>query len=169
MTPSVYIAISFITFIVLTGISISWFNNYKKKKEKQKQIKIFNDFVINNNLTIDSKQRFNKNIIGLDRLNYVVVFLNQKTKKFLLIRLKDVADCRLIKERNKTSGHISHIFLKCIFKRKGKDDVHLPFYNELNDDVYMMIRLSKRADYWAKRINIFRETADLKERHLLTA
>jgi len=169
MSPSVYIGVGFITFIVLAAISISWLNNFKKKKEKQKQVKKFNDFVIKNNLTIDSKQRFNKNIIGLDRLNYVVVFLNQKTKKFLLIRLKEVADCRLIKERNKTSAHISHIFLKCIFKQKGKDDVHLPFYNELTDDVYTMIRLSKRADYWAKRINIFRETAHLKERHLLSA
>ncbi len=169
MSPSVYIAIGFIAFIVLAAICISWFNSYKKKKEKQKQLKKFNDFVIKNSLTIDSKQRFNKNIIGIDRLNYVVVFLNQKTKKFLLIRLRELANCRLIKERDVTSGHVNHIFLKCIFKEKSKADVHLPFYNELNDDVYMMIRLSKRADYWAKRINIFRETASLKERDLLTA
>lgn len=169
MSPSVYIAIGFITFIVLAAISISWFNSFKKKKEKQKQLKKFTDFVINNNLTIDSKQRFNKDIIGIDRLNYAVVFLNQKTKKFLLIRLIEVADCRLIKERNKISGHISHIFLKCIFREKGRTEVHLPFYNELNDDVHMMIRLSKRADYWAKRINLFREAAHLKEAHLLTA
>ncbi len=169
MSASVYIAIGFITFIVLAAICISWFNSYKKKKEKQKQLKKFNDFVIKNNLTIDTKQRFNKNIIGIDRLNYVVVFLNHKTKKFILIRLKELADCSLVKARNKTSGHISHIFLKCIFKGKGKADVHLPFYNELNDDVYMMIRLSKRADYWAKRINIFRETVSLKEPDLLTA
>jgi hypothetical protein len=169
MSPSVYIAIGFITFIVLAAICISWFNSYKMKKEKQKQLKKFNDFVIINNLTIDSKQRFNKNIIGIDRLNYVIVFLNQKTKKFLLIRLKEVANCRLIRERDKTSGHINHIFLKCIFKEKSKADVHLPFYNELNDDVFMMIRLSKRADYWAKRINIFREAAALKNHQLLTA
>ena len=169
MSPSVYISIGFVTFIVLAAICISWFNSYKKKKEKQKQLKKFNDFVIKNKLTIDSKQRFNKNIIGIDRLNYAVVFFNQKTKKFLLIRLNQLANCHLIKERDKTSGHINHVFLKCIFKEKSNADVHLPFYNELNDDVYMMIRLSKRADYWAKRINIFREAAHLKEPHLLTA
>lgn len=169
MSPSVYIAIGFIAFIVLVAICISWLNSYKKKKEKQKQLKKFNDFVIKNNLTIDSKQRFNQNIIGIDRLNYVVVFWNQKTKKFLLIRLKELADCRLIKEPSLTSGHVNHIFLQCLFKEKSKADVHLPFYNELTDDVYMMMRLSKRADYWAKRINIFIETARLKERNLLTA
>ena len=135
----------------------------KRKKKRQKQLQKFNDFVINNNLTIDNKQRFNKNIIGIDRLNFVVVFLNNKTKKFLLIRLKDLAECRLIKERNKISGHINRIYLQCIFRQKEKEEVMLPFYNEMNDDVYMMLRLSKRAAYWAKRINIFRETARLKE------
>lgn len=169
MSASVYIAIGFIAFILIVAAGISWFNSYKKKREKQKQLHKFNDFVINNNLTIDSKQRFNKNIIGIDRLNFVVVFLNHKTKKFLLIRLKDVADCRLITERNQTSGHISRIYLQCIFRQKDKEAVMLPFYNEMNDDVYMMMRLSKRAAYWAKRINIFRETARLKNRYLISA
>ncbi len=169
MNSSVYIAIGFIVFIVLMAAGISWLNGYNKKKEKKKQLKRFNDFVINNNLTIDNKQRFNKNIIGIDRLNFVVVFLNNKTKKFLLVRLKDLADCRLIKERNKNSGHINRIYLKCIFRHKEKEEVILPFYNELNDDVYMMMILSKRAAYWAKRINIFRETARLKNRHLVNA
>lgn len=166
MDASVYIAF---VFIVLLAIGISWFNSYKKKKEKKKQMQKFNDFVINNNLTIDNKQRFNKNIIGIDRLNYVVVFLNNRTRKFLLIRLKDVKDCRLIKERNRTSGHINRIFLQCIFKQKTKQDIIIPFYNEMNDDVFMMMQLSKSAAYWTKRINIFRETALLKERHLLSA
>ena len=169
MSATFFIAIGFIAFIVIATVCISLINSYKKKKEKQKQLKKFNDFVINNNLTIDSKQRFNKNIIGIDRLNYVVVFLNNKTKKFFMVRLKDLADCHLVKERNKISGHISHIFLKCIFKEKNKADIDLPFYNELNDDVYMMMRLSKRAAYWAKRINIFRETVNLKMRHQMTA
>lgn len=169
MNASLYIAIGFIVFIVLVASTISWFNGYKKKKEKQKQLQKFNDFVINNNLTIDSKQRFNKNIIGIDRLNFVVVFLNSKTKRFLLVRLKDLADCRLINERNKISGHIDRIYLQCIFRQKEKDEVILPFYNEQSDDVYMMLRLSKRAAYWAKRINIFREAARLSNRHLISA
>jgi hypothetical protein len=169
MTPSLYIAVGFITFIVIVAVVISSFNSYKKKIEKKKQLQKFNDFVINNNLTIDSKQRFNKNIIGIDRLNFVVVFLNSKTRKILLVRLKDLSDCRLIKERNKTSGHISRIYLQCIFIKKEKDDVILPFYNEVTDDVYLMMRLSKRAAYWAKRINLFRETARLKNRHLVSA
>jgi hypothetical protein len=33
----------------------------------------------------------------------------------------------------------------------------------------MMMRLSKRANYWTKRINLFREAAWLKSEQLLTA
>ncbi len=169
MTASVYIAIGFITFIIIVSIFISWFNSYKKKREKKQQLKKFNDFVIKNNLTIDNKQRFNKNVIGIDRLNFIVIFLNNKTQKFHLIRLKDLAECRLVKERIKPGGDITRIFLQCIFKQKEREDIMLPFYNELNDGVYMMMRFSKRAAYWAKRINIFRETAILKDRKILSA
>lgn len=168
MSTSIYLAFGFIAFIIIASLFISWLNSYKKKKEKQKQLQKFEEFVIENNLTIDSKQRFNKNIIGIDRLNYAVVFLNNTTRKFLLVRLREVANCYLVKERSKTTGHINHIYLKCVYRRKDKEAVIIPFYNEKNDDVHMMMRLSKRANYWTKRINLYREAAWLKE-HRLTA
>jgi hypothetical protein len=74
MNAFVYFTIGFIFFIILAAIGISWINSYQKKKEKKKQLQKFNDFIINNHLTIDNKQRFNKTIIGIDRLNYSVVF-----------------------------------------------------------------------------------------------
>ncbi len=169
MNAFVYFAIGFIFFIILAAIGISWINSYQKKKEKKKQLQKFNDFIIDNHLTIDSKQRFNKNIIGIDRLNYSVVFLNNNTKKITAIRLKELAECRLIKQSNKTSGHINRIFLQCIFKRKEREDIILPCYNEIYDDVNMMMRLSKKATNWAKRINLFREAATLKDLHRLSA
>ena len=169
MSTTIYIAFGFIAFIIVASLVISWFNSYKKKKEKQKQLQKFEEFVINNDLTIDSKQRFNKNIIGIDRLNHAVVFLNNTTRKFFLVRLRELANCYLVKERSKTTGHINNIYLKCVYRRKDKEEVILPFYNEKNDDVYMMMRLSKRANYWAKRINLFREAALLKNEQRLTA
>ncbi|MGN6249616.1 MAG: hypothetical protein ACTHNG_14780 [Ginsengibacter sp.] len=169
MSTSIYLAFGFISFIVIASIVISWFNSYKKKKEKQKQLQKFEEFVIENNLTIDSKQRFNKNIIGIDRLNYAVVFLNNNTRKFLLVRLKEIANCYLVKERSKKTGHINHIYLKCVYRRKDKEAVIIPFYDEKSDDVQMMMRLSKRANYWTKRINLFREAAWLKSEQRLTA
>jgi hypothetical protein len=51
--------------------------------------------------------------------------------------------------------------LKCIFKQKDKPALILPFYNEMKDDLFKLMRLSKKAAYWEKSINIFKETAEL--------
>lgn len=101
--------------------------------------------------------------IGIDRLNHKLVFLNNSdgVSKFYLINLSDLSDCRLIKQKNKSNGHISNIFLQCFFKQKDIAGIFLPFYNEMNDDLYKLMRLSRKAHYWWKSINIFREAAEL--------
>lgn len=161
-----YTGLSIIGVLLLLAIGLSWMNHLRKKKQNKKLLREFDDFIIQNDLTIDNRQRFNKNIIGIDRLNYTVVFLNNKSKKIHLIRLKDICECRLVKERSEPGGHINRIFLKCNFKQKEKAEVIFPFYNEQSDDVFAMISYSKKAAIWAKRINIFRESVMLKEMQL---
>lgn len=161
-----YTGLSIIGVLLLLAIGLSWINHLRKNKQNKKLLGEFDEFIIQNNLTIDNRQRFNKNIIGIDRLNYVVVFLNNKSKKIHLIRLKDICECRLVKERSRPGGHINGIFLKCNFKQKEKADVIFPFYNEHSDDIFEMMSHSKKAAIWTKRINIFRESAILKEMQL---
>lgn len=164
-----YIGLSIIGVFLLLAISISWIRRARRKKQNKKLLKEFDDFIIENDLTIDNKQRFNKNIIGIDRLNYVVVFFNNSTQKIQSVRLKDLAECKVIKEKNEPGGHINHIFLKCNYKQKERGEIIFPFYNAHNDDLFMMMAISKKANNWAKRINIFREAALLKNSHRLSA
>lgn len=164
-----YIGLSILGTFLLLAISVSWVRRTRKNKQNKKLLKKFDDFIIENDLTIDNKQRFNKNIIGIDRLNYVVVFFNNSTKKIQSVRLKDLAECSVIKEKNKLNGHIHHIFLKCNYKQKEHGEIIFPFYNANNDDLFMMMTITKKANNWAKRINIFREAAVLKNQHRLTA
>lgn len=164
-----YIGLSIIGFFLLLAVSVSWAKRARRKRQNKKLLKEFDDFIIENDLTIDNRQRFNKNIIGIDRLNHVVVFFNNSTKEIQSIRLKDLAECRVIKEKNEPGGHIHHIFLKCNFKQKDRGAIVFPFYNANNDDLFMMMTISKKANNWAKRINIFREAAMLKNGHRLTA
>ncbi|MEO8819831.1 MAG: hypothetical protein ABI267_04745 [Ginsengibacter sp.] len=85
-----YTSLSIIGVLLLLAIGLSWINHLRKKKQNKKLLREFDDFIIQNKLTIDNRQRFNKNIIGIDRLNYVVVFLNDKGKRLHLVRLKDI-------------------------------------------------------------------------------
>ena len=168
MNATEYTGLSIIGALLLLAIGLSWINRIRNKKQIKKLFREFDDFIIQNSLTIDNRQRLNKNIIGIGRLNYVVVFSNNSTKKIHLIRLKELAECRMVKERNKTGGHIQRIFLKCNLKKKESPEIILPFYDELNDGLFMMLPLSKKAAFWAKRINILREAATLKHSKVLS-
>lgn len=161
MNATVYFALFIIAAIVLFAIFISWSNRKTRKKETQKLIAEFDDFVIKSNLTIDKKQKANGNMLGIDRLDYKVVFFDSKKRIFHLIDLAEVSVCRLIKERNKISGHISKIYLQCVFKNKNVPPLNLPFYDAEYDSVYRMLRLSKKASYWESSINIYRKAAVL--------
>ena len=164
MNPTVYFAIFIIIAFVLLGMFISWNNRLKIKNEKKKLFKEFEDFVIKTNLTIDKKQKVNGNIIGIDRFNYKVVFFDNKERIFHLIDLTELHACRFFRERNKLNGHISKIYLKCIFLNKNAPPLFLPFYDAEHDSVYRMLRLAKKAAYWKSSINIYRKAAVLSEK-----
>ena len=164
-----YIGLSIIGFFLLVALSISWVRRANRKKLNRKLQREFDDFVVKNELTIDNKQRFNRNIIGIDRLNYVVVFFNNNAKDIQSVRLKDLEECRVVKEKSEPGGHINHIYLKCSYKQKERGAIIFPFYNAYDDDLFMMMTISKKANNWAKRINIFREAAVLKNKQRLTA
>jgi len=168
MNATEYTGLAIIGSLLLFAIGLSWINRIIKKKQIKKLLMEFDDFIIEKSLTIDNSQRLNKNIIGIDRLNYVVVFSNKSTKKIQLIPLKELAECRMVNERNKPGGHIQRIFLRCNLKKKESPEIILPFYDELNDGLFMMLPLSKKAAIWAKRINIFREAAKLKQKKILS-
>ena len=165
MNPTFYLAVFIIAALLLFLIAISWISSYRKKERHKKLMKEFDDLVIADKLTIDKKQTLNKNIIGIDRVNMKLVFIDHSKdpKQTYLISLNDLASCSLKKKRHTVKGHISEIFLRLAFKQPGESVVRLPFYNARVDDLIKMMRLSKKASYWEKTINLFREEIPLEE------
>lgn len=163
MNSTVLITGFIVIIFILIGIVASWIKSEKKKKDHQELIERFKAFAIKNNLTIDRKQVIHKNIIGIDRLNSKLIFLDTSSSPamFYLINLNDLAACHLIKQKDNSTGHISRIILKCIFIKGTPPPVELPFYDQSKDKISMMMRLSKKASFWKKSIDIFRETARL--------
>lgn len=154
-----YLGLFVVIAVIVLIIVISWVSSYKKKEKNKKLFTAFDDFVIDNKLTIDKKQTLNRNIIGLDRLNSKLVFIENglSKQKVHLIHLPDLAACNLKKEKNTGNGNISEIYLHCLFKENRHPEVKLPIYNSATDDLYKMMRLAKKGSYWEKTINIFRE------------
>lgn len=153
------IALFIIAGIILIAAVIHWVSQFKHKLERNKLLVNFNEFVEENQLNLENKQTLNKNMIGIDRSQQKLVFLDghhnppQKT----LIDLREISECRLLKIKNKSNGYISRIYLKCIYKDKNIPDLLLPFYNEKTDKLFRIMRLAKKAIYWKKTIELFRE------------
>jgi hypothetical protein len=163
MSYPFYIAVFIILALVIIGAFAAWIKVSKRKKEKSKLIKRFEDFSIKNNLAIDKKQIVRKNIIGIDRLNFKLVFLDNGELRwqFHLIDMENILYCKLIKERINPSTHIRKISLQCMFEKETISGINFVFYDETKDDLFKMMGAYKRASYWKKCIDIFTESAKL--------
>ena len=128
----------FILFVLIDLIFlflvVIWLVRYQNKKIRSRTMKQFDDYVAAHNLTIETKQTLNKNIIGLDKENRKIIFLNKKNRinSVLNIDLEDVISCNTIKTKNTDNSHIKSISLEITFSNAEKEPVILPFYHENN-------------------------------------
>lgn len=144
--------------LVLLVLAIGALINYRKKAREQKLEKEFDQFSQKNGLVIDKRQSLNKNMIGIDKIHQKLLFLdrNKLPQRFHLIDLYDVETCDLVKKKNPNSGLINNISLRCSYK-DGKPDTLLPFFVEGVNKQFKTMRLAKKAMYWVKSVNIFKE------------
>lgn len=155
--------VGFILFIladiIFLALVIFWLIKYQNKKIRSRTMKEFDNYVAEHRLKIETKQTLNKNVIGLDRENMKIIFLDRRNriKPVRTIDLHEILSCKTIKARKHDNSHIKSISLEIIYRNPEKEPVLLPFYHENYDKFYKMMRLAKKAYYWEKRINLFRE------------
>ena len=134
--------IGFILFIIadilLLVFLVLWLVRYQNKKIRSRTMKEFEEFVAMKNLTIETRQTLNKNIIGLDKENMILVFLDRKNtiKPVRTIDLNEILSCKIIKSRKSPNSHITSISLEILYRNPEKERVILPFYSENNDKFY---------------------------------
>ena len=106
-------------------------------------------------------QILNKNIIGLDRENVKIIFLDRERNQdpVFSIDLNQIKSSETVEYRKNAGGHIQRIDLRLTFKDPEAGFIDLPFYDESRDKFYRMMRLAKKAYHWQKSIEIFREIA----------
>jgi antitoxin component YwqK of YwqJK toxin-antitoxin module len=148
-----------IILILLILFFISSLIGFRKKQLAKKAEKEFEDFVQANHLIIEKEQTLHKNRIAIDKENSKLIFIEKSTTRHQhhVIDLTEVAYCKLLRTKNPKNGHIHTISLQCNFIDDKKSPVLLTIYQENRDPVYKMMRLSKKAMYWKKTINLFKE------------
>lgn len=153
-----FILFVIVDILLLVGLII-WLMRYQNKKNRSRTMKEFDAFVEANHLVLEKKQTLNKNIIGIDKEQMKLVFLDRKNKinPLYLIDLHDVESCKLVKSRKTEKSHIKSISLELFLQNKER--VVLGFYHEKQDKFYKMMRLAKKAYWWDKTINLYKEMA----------
>ncbi|MEO6820581.1 MAG: hypothetical protein ABI266_09435 [Ginsengibacter sp.] len=144
--------------LVLLILLLGGIMNFRKKARESKLLKEFDEFARKNGLEIDKQQSLNKNMIGIDRINQKLLFLdrNHLPQQFFLIDLYEVETCDLVKTKNQANGLINNISLRCKYK-DSETDTLLPFFVEGVNKQYKTMRLAKKAVYWVKSVNLFKE------------
>lgn len=165
MNNTGFLILFIIADVALLTLLIIWLLRYENKKVRSRTNRQFDDYALLNRLRFDNKQSLNKNMIGIDRENMKLAFLDRskKSDQIFTLDLQEINRSRFIKKRKNPNGHISKIFLEISFTNPAKESVVLPFYDEKRDKYYKMMRLAKKALYWNKTINLFKqlpETAD---------
>lgn len=162
MNSTLSIGLLIVLAVLLVIVLLMAISRREQKKIVTKMGKIYNDLIDRNNLTIDSKEDFRKRIIAVDRVNEQLLFvdLSGEEERSFLVDLPEVVLCRLVKNERPEKGHITKILLECALKGKKEAVIQLPFYDELTDSLMDLPYLSKKADYWKQKINIYANFAN---------
>lgn len=151
------IALLVITLLALIIFFIVWTGNNDQRKIKWRLKENYDTLVERNHMNVDIMEEFRRRIIGLDRVNRMVLFidLSREKEQIYLFDLSTIRSCHVKKNGKEAGGYRSDIYIECILKGEGKPAIPLPFYEESVDSIQDMLFLSKKAEFWAQKINIF--------------
>ncbi|MBS1738166.1 MAG: hypothetical protein JSS98_16400 [Bacteroidetes bacterium] len=144
--------------ILITGVIATWIILRNRKAIAEKKLKeTFYQFSKQHDLFINKSQTLNGNMIGIDRRKLKILFLNcnNGAAEVNVIDIKNVGECTVQHEINTANGFIKNINLRCTMRNTDEMQL-LPFYHEKPDTLNKKMRLSKKASYWAKAINLYR-------------
>lgn len=132
---------------VLPFILFSFYNSKKRKANFQ----VLTDLTKSKNYHITQKDNWKQHVIGIDESRKVLFFSKNPTDihKFVIIDLKKVENCRLIKENPK--GVLNRLALEIEFSDKKLPDNSLEFYN--SDTSVSLVNELELIQKWHTIIN----------------
>jgi hypothetical protein len=154
------------TMITLALIIIFFFipfainKRYKKKKEAQFKKMLFT-LAEQNNCKISDYERWNKSILGIDRVRNFVFFVRKTPDHEISqqINLADFRMCRVnessrtVKQKESSRTVVDRIELVFSPIDKNKPDATIEFYNTAYDNLFLAGEL-QIADNWSNIINV---------------
>ena len=155
---NLYLIIFIILAILVVIVFATWMYLSNRKARLKNILKNkFYGLSERNDLYLNKSQTLNGNMIGIDRRKLKILFLNRNdgAEEVIVLDLRNVVECGVQNEINPTNGFIKNINLRCIMRKHGEIEL-FPFYKENFDPLNKKMRLSKKASYWEKTINLYK-------------
>ncbi|MEO6069966.1 MAG: hypothetical protein ABIN57_01865 [Chitinophagaceae bacterium] len=152
--------ISYLIGLILVGIPtlIVIKSTIKDKVKKRKELELamaYDRLMRSAKLSIENIDLLNGKLIGLDRMNKKMVFIDHtKTKRQEhCIALLEIASCYIHKVKGDPEKEISSIHLE--LKHKRNDEVtRFCFYDDSCDRITDLPSLARKAKFWKNRIDL---------------
>ncbi|MEO7446221.1 MAG: hypothetical protein ABIT96_05035 [Ferruginibacter sp.] len=164
MTSTLIIAFSMITAVVILILSLKHIQKKGQAKRLIYEQGFISEVVWKNKLELTEKEMINGNFFGIDRVNFMLLYINFQSEKpqVELFSLWEVASARSAtsdydiweQRRGKpvlTGKELDKMFLTISFSNKPKK-LLLPVY-QLENGMQDLSVLKQRIAYWEKLIN----------------
>jgi hypothetical protein len=150
-----------LSILVVFFFSLFAINNRLKKQKEALFTKMLFAFAEQNNCKISDNVRWNKSILGIDRVRNFLFFVRKTSSDeiFQQINLADFRMCRLNESSRTVSMNQSSRTvidrIELVFSNidKNKPDATIEFYNTAYDNLFLAGE-PQIADHWSKMINV---------------
>jgi hypothetical protein len=155
------ILVGAVVAICLLLISIS---NKQKFRKMNTLLNHFSQLGTLYGLSFSSQEVLNNNIIGLDGINRKLLFVTQKDDASFddyVVSLSEVKNCTVKKHygniapgelKNKKLGTFLERVTLHVELQNGKDPVEISFYNHIDNNIYQLADIEKKAERWMQII-----------------
>jgi hypothetical protein len=146
-------------FIILTIPALYGFKIMIREKVKRKKkllLKLeYDRLVRQEKLSIESMEQFNGKLVGLDRKNKKLLFIDHAgpNKHHQCIQLLEIASCRVLQVEDQFQKGISKIYLELKHKRNNGIS-RFCFYDDSRDLLTDLSTLAGKATFWKNKIDV---------------
>jgi len=156
MSSTLFVAILIILVVVAPIMILMRINRSELKKEENLLLQEFDDLRKENQLTIGVIEKMGKRIIGLDKLNRKVLFLDKtkETTQVHLFDLRRLSSCEIVKTVARPERHIGTLGIQCLFMDSNHPSIHLTIFDTHFDNIDDLSSIEKKAECWKQNISI---------------
>jgi hypothetical protein len=159
MSSTLFIACLLILLVIIFILLLKWVHSRENRRDQLQLLHEFDQHCKDNELAINRTDTFGKRMIGIDKVDSKVLFIDKSrgVKELHLFHLRRVSSCEIIRTKAPADNYAVKIGLQCIFKDPDHPAILLGLFDIRCDDASGFADAETKARYWKQEINIYKD------------